>query len=213
MQTSDLIKQLSTQVTPVSRQSCVRRLLLAWLTGTATALLLLTLTIGVRGDLGSAIFTWSFWMKWLYTIALIVIGVMLSLYFARPDNHSAKVLWWLLVPFVLLALLAAYQLNNAPQDAIHFMWMGHSALICPWNIFGISIPVFIALMWMMRKLAPTQLRLAGFAAGCLAGASGATVYALLCNESTAPFIVAWYSLGILLPGLLGAIIGTKVLRW
>mgnify|MGYP001552385294 CR=1 FL=1 len=98
-------------------------------TGTATALLLLTLTIGVRGDLGSAIFTWSFWMKWLYTIALIVIGVMLSLYFARPDNHSAKVLWWLLLPFVLLALLAAYQLNNAPQDAIHFMWMGHSACI------------------------------------------------------------------------------------
>lgn len=212
MQTSDLIKQLSTQVTPV-RQSYSRRFLFAWLTGTAAALLLLVLTKGVRGDLTTAIFTWPFWMKWLYTIALSVIGMMLALYFARPENRSTRVLWWLLVPVVLLALLATQQLNDAPPEAIHHMWMGHSALMCPWNIFGMSIPVFIAVMWMMRRLAPTRLRLAGFAAGSLAGASGATVYALLCNESAAPFVVAWYSLGILLPGLLGALLGRKVLCW
>ncbi|HVY23791.1 MAG TPA: DUF1109 domain-containing protein [Steroidobacteraceae bacterium] len=212
MQTSDLIKQLSTQVTPV-RQSYSRRFLLAWMTGTAASLLLLVLTIGVRGDLGEAVYTWPFWMKWLYTIGLGIVGMMLSLYFARPDNRSARGLWWLLVPVALLSLLAVHELQDAPPEAVHRIWMGHSALMCPWNIFGISIPAFIAVMWMMRKLAPTQLRLAGFAAGCLAGASGATVYALLCNESTAPFVVAWYSLGMLLPGLLGALIGPKVLRW
>ena len=213
MQTDDLIKQLSMQATTVPRRSYARRFLLAWLTGSAAALLLLVLTIGVRGDLYSAMFTWPFWMKWLYTFTLIFIGVLLSLYFARPDNHSSRVLWWLLLPVTLLALLAMYDLNNAAPESIHHMWMGHSALMCPWNIFGISIPVFVAVMWMMRRLAPTQLRKAGFAAGCLAGASGATVYALLCNESTTPFIVTWYSLGILLPGLLGMMLANKVLRW
>jgi len=213
MHTDDLIKQLSTQVAPVASRSFTRRFAYAWLTGTAIALLLLLLTIGVRGDLYTAMFTWSFWMKWLYTIGLIVIGGALSLYFSRPENHSGRVFWWLLLPIVLLAVTAVYQLNNAAPESIHHMWMGHSALMCPWNIFGVSIPVFIAVMWMMRRLAPTQLRKAGFAAGCLAGASGATVYALLCNESTAPFVVTWYSLGILLPGLLGALIANKVLRW
>jgi len=213
MQTNDLINQLSSHVAPVSRQSFVRRFLLAWLVGSAAALLLLVLTIGVRGDLQAAMFTWPFWMKWMYTIALIVIGVVLSLHFARPENHSGRLLWWLIAPAALLALLAAYDLNNAPSESIHHMWMGHSALMCPWNIFGVSIPVFIAVMWMMRRMAPTQLRKAGFVAGCLAGASGATVYALLCNESTAPFVVTWYSLGILLPGLLGALLANKVLRW
>jgi len=213
MQTDDLIKQLSTQVTPVTQQSFARRFLFAWLTGLAAALLLLVATIGVRGDLTAAMFTWPFWMKWLYTMTLIVIGVGLSLYFARPQNHSGRVLWWLLVPMVLLALLAMYDLRHAPPESIHHMWMGHSALMCPWNIVAVSLPVFVAVMWMMRRLAPTQLRKAGFAAGCLAGASGATVYALLCNESSSPFVVTWYSLGILLTGLLGALLANKLLRW
>ena len=213
MQTSDLIKQLSTQVTPVPRRSFLRRFVLAWLIGSAASLLLLLLGIGVRGDLGSAIFTWPFWMKWLYTLTLSIIGVTLSLYFGRPENHSARLLWWLLLPVVLLSCLAMHDLNNAPPESIHHMWMGHSALMCPWNIFAISIPVFIAVMWMMRRLAPTQLHMAGFAAGLLAGASGATVYALLCKESAAPFILVWYSLGMLLPGLLGALLAPKVLRW
>ncbi len=213
MQTNDLIKQLSTQMTPVSRQSFSRRFLFAWLIGFAAALLMLTTTIGVRGDLSAAILTLPFWIKWLYTTSFVIVGSSLSLYFARPDNRSRRVLWWLLLPTALLSLLAIHEISTTPPEAIHHMWMGHSALHCPWNIFAISIPVFIAVMWMMRRLAPTQLRLAGFAAGCLAGASGATVYALLCNESTTPFILVWYSLGMVLPGLLGALLAPKVLRW
>ena len=213
MQTADLIKQLSAQARPVPRQTFARRFLLAWLIGSAAALLLLMVTVGVRGDLGSAIFTWPFWMKWLFTISLSVIGILLCLYFARPDNYSGRVLWWLSVPVILLALLAAFDLSSASSEATHHMWMGHSALMCPWNIFAVSLPVFVGVMWMMRRLAPTQLRNAGFAAGCLAGASGATVYALLCNESAAPFVMTWYSLGIVLPGLLGALLANKLLRW
>lgn len=213
MQTDDLIKQLSMHVQPVSRQSFGQRFWFAWLVGISAALLLLLGVRGVRGDLGEAMLTLPFWIKWLYTISLIVIGALLSMYFGRPENRSSSILWWLLAPFTLMLLLAIYDLQHALPESIHHMWMGHSALVCPWNIFGLSLPVFIAMMWIMRRLAPTRLRLAGFAAGCLAGASGATVYALLCNESTTPFILTWYSLGMLLPGLLGALIANRTLRW
>jgi len=213
MQTNDLIKQLSTQVTAVKPRSFMRRFLLAWLIGIAAALLLLVSTIGVRGDLSTAMLTVPFWIKWLYTISLMFIGSMLAMYFAQPENRSPRVLWWLVLPSTLLSMVAIFDLHQAPKESIHHMWMGHSALMCPWNILAVSLPVFVALMWMMRKLAPTELRLTGFAAGCLAGASGATVYALLCNESTTPFILAWYSLGMVLPGLLGAALGPKLLRW
>jgi hypothetical protein len=213
MQTSDLIQQLSTQVMPVKRQSLTRRLLLVWSIGFFIALVMLLISTGVRRDLSAAVLTLPFWIKWGYTLSLVVIGVMLVMRFARPEQQSKHVLWWLMLPALLLLLIATYDLAQAPAEQIHHMWMGHSALRCPWNIFAISLPVFVALMLIMRKFAPTQLPTAGFVAGCLAGASGATVYALLCNESAAPFILVWYSLGMLLPGLLGAALGSKILRW
>ena len=70
-----------------------------------------------------------------------------------------------------------------------------------------------AIMWAMRRFAPTRTTLAGAAAGLLAGGVSATVYGLHCDESTAPFVALWYSLGISLTALTGAVIGSRVLRW
>ena len=65
----------------------------------------------------------------------------------------------------------------------------------------------------MKGLAPTRLRWAGAAAGLLAGAGGALVYALHCPEMAAPFIGIWYLLGMLIPTTIGALVGPRVLRW
>ncbi|MFO1333443.1 MAG: NrsF family protein, partial [Rubrivivax sp.] len=56
-------------------------------------------------------------------------------------------------------------------------------------------------------------RAAGFAAGLLAGAIGALAYALACTEMAMSFVAAWYTLGILMVGALGALLGPRVLRW
>ena len=56
-------------------------------------------------------------------------------------------------------------------------------------------------------------RLAGFSAGCLAGAAAAGLYAIHCNETAAAFVVSWYTAGILLPALAGVFIGPRVLHW
>jgi hypothetical protein len=43
------------------------------------------------------------------------------------------------------------------------------------------MPAFVALMWAMRGLAPTQLVLSGAAADLLSGTIDATVYSLHCT--------------------------------
>jgi hypothetical protein len=211
--TAELIQHLTADVRPISSQALVRRLFAGLVVGIAIALLVLLLSVGVRADLRTAVFTVPFWMKWLYAGSLSVIGFGWCVRLARPDAKSITLPWWMLVPVALLLLLSLYELRYAPAEAVHKLWMGHSALICPFNIMGFALPVFVSVALMLRRLAPTRLRLAGFAAGCVAGASGAVVYALYCNESAAPFVLVWYSVGMVLPALVGAALGPRLLRW
>lgn len=77
----------------------------------------------------------------------------------------------------------------------------------------LSAPALAAVLWAMRGLAPTRPRTAGFAAGLLAGSLGALGYALYCPELSPLFVLVWYTLGILIPAGLGALLGPLLLRW
>jgi hypothetical protein len=99
-----------------------------------------------------------------------------------------------------------------PAERYSYM-VGHSAARCPWAILALSIPALAGLVWALRGLAPTRLRLAGVCAGLLAGTIGAAGYALSCSEESAAFVAVWYSLGIALCGLLGGALGSRLLRW
>ena len=72
--------------------------------------------------------------------------------------------------------------------------------------------MLVGAFWVLRGLAPTRLTVAGAAAGLAAGAIASLVYSFHCDESAMPFIAVWYTLGILIPGLIGAIAGRFVLR-
>ena len=91
--------------------------------------------------------------------------------------------------------------------------MGSSALVCPLYIMALSFPFFAVVMAFMRRLAPTELTLAGAAAGLLAGGLGAWVYSFHCTEGGLPFLAVWYSLGVLAVALAGALLGRSLLRW
>jgi len=53
----------------------------------------------------------------------------------------------------------------------------------------------------------------GAAAGLLAGAAGALIYALHCPEMDAPFLAIWYLPGMLIPTAAGTLLGPRLLRW
>jgi hypothetical protein len=69
------------------------------------------------------------------------------------------------------------------------------------------------LVWALRGLAPTRLRLTGGIAGFAAGSIGALAYSLHCPELAAPFIGVWYLLGITICASLGVWAGPRLLRW
>jgi len=75
------------------------------------------------------------------------------------------------------------------------------------------LPALAAALWAVRGLAPTRPWAAGFAAGLLAGSVGAFGYSLSCPEASPAFVAAWYTLGIVLTGAVGAALGPRVLRW
>jgi hypothetical protein len=113
----------------------------------------------------------------------------------------------------LIALLALIAMLLAPPSARDLMLMGHSARLCPFLVLASALPPLAGLIWAMRGLAPTQFRETGFVIGLAAGGIGAFAYAWHCNETGAPFLAVWFSLGIGAAAFLGWLVGPRVLRW
>jgi hypothetical protein len=142
------------------------------------------------------------------------VGALLAvLRLSRPGVLLGRVPGALAAPVVAMWLLAAIVLLVAAPGERDELILGQSAASCPFTIAFLSVPLFGAVLWAMKGLAPTRLALAGAMAGLLSGAGGALVYALYCTEMAAPFIGVWYLAGMLIPAVLGAFLGAHLLRW
>ncbi|OYR07648.1 NrsF family protein [Brucella grignonensis] len=210
--TDDLINRLAVNAKPVSADA-MRWLFLRHATGGVVAgLAIMLLFLGIRHDLSLAMTTVSFWTKFFYGIFLLLILVPAVFVLSRPIRSQPH---WRPVVLLLVCLMGAalYQWESvAPEQRDVLLW-GHTALVCPWLIVLISLPMLASLLVAMRRLAPAHPALAGFAAGIVSGSSGALVYSLHCPETGIPFVAAWYTLGIAITGLLGLIGGRIWLRW
>lgn len=213
MRTEDLIEQLGATVKPVPHNAAVRRLCVGLACGAVPALLLLIAWLGVRPDIADASRTAPFWMKWIYTLSLGAAALVMVRRLGSADGKVGRAWWGLAAPVAIVAMMGAVEMLRAPAEARAGMWLGHTAAQCTVAILALSGPVFVGLLWAFRRLTPTRLRQAGAAAGVLAGAIAASVYALTCPEQTAAFMVTWYSAGILAAGAVGALIGPRLLKW
>jgi hypothetical protein len=169
--------------------------------------------LGFRSDMNVAAASMMFWMKFAYVLAVAAFAVWAADALARPAGPGRGRIAWLALPVTLVAILAAWKLMDAPPPSRGAMIMGASAAVCPWRIIVFSAPPLVGLTLAVRGLAPTRMRWAGAMIGTAAGGAGAFAYALHCDESTAPFLAIWYTLGIAGAGTLGALLGPRVLRW
>jgi hypothetical protein len=213
MTTEELILALSADLKPVSVYAVLQRLGTGVLIGLLVSTPLVVTGLGVRPDLTLAVYGIPFWMKWAYTVSLGAGAIFTLSRLARPARESLTVLWILAFPVLALIGCAAQELANTPLDHWHALWIGNSWMSCPRAVLGLSVPIFLGLLWSFRSLAPTRLWAAGAVAGLASGAWAATIYGLHCPESSAIFVLTWYSLGILLATGLGAVLGPFVLRW
>lgn len=213
MRTEDLIQTLAADTPRVGRHAVEQRVLAGLAVGAAGTLAITAATLGLRADLPGSVMEGHFLMKWGYSLSLGLIAAMAVLRAARPESPPWRSAWLLALPFGLLLAGSVVELALAPADHRMAMLMGHSNWKCMAAVSLLSLPIFAGLTWAFRQLAPTRLRSAGVALGLTAGATSATLYALHCSEVTATFVVTWYTLGILLSGLIGALVGPRLLRW
>ncbi|MDZ3992404.1 DUF1109 domain-containing protein [Pseudomonas sp. Teo4] len=213
MKTDDLIALLAAGEGPVDRHALARRLVLALLGGALAAVLMTVAIFGVRSDLALVAHTPLFWAKLALPGSLALLGLWLTQRLARPGVKGGA-LWGLLgLPLLLVWLGAAASLLGAPVEARADLILGRTWRTCPLNITLLSVPTFIAVFWAVRGLAPTRLRQAGAAGGLLAGATATLAYCLHCPEMEVPFWGLWYVLGMLVPTVVGAALGPRLLRW
>jgi hypothetical protein len=212
VKTDELIAHLSAELAP-TQPHYVRGVLASGLgLGILFSGLLMLTAMGPRPDLVVAMAKGAFWMKLTYTLSFAALGLWMVERLGRSDASARTPALLLAVPMILLLAVAILQLME-PGANRHHLVMGDSWRVCALDILTLSLPLFLTLFWALRKLAPTRLGLAGAAAGLLAGAAGASIYAFHCVEYTAPFILVWYSTGMALAAAIGAGLGRWALRW
>jgi hypothetical protein len=213
MKTQDLVSLLSTGVEAVDLRLHSRRWLLALVGGTLSALLLAGGLLKLNPALWDETSMSAFWVREGYCAALSALGFITVVRLARPGVRLGLAPMGIALAVIAMWILAVVTLIAAsPQNRARLI-LGHTAGICPFLIALIATPLLIALLWVMRSLAPTRLRWAGAAAGFAAGSIGALAYTVHCPELAAPFVGTWYLLGMLIPAAFGAWVGPRVLRW
>lgn len=211
MKTELLIDILARGAGPAPRALAARRLAPVAAAGLLTSALLALVLMGPLP--GSMFATPAPWIKLGYTGLVVLAAGWLVTRASLPIARVEAPRWALLAVLLTMAAVGAGSLIvGSPSGRLDAL-MGHSWLQCPWNVLALSLPALGLSLWAVRGLAPTRPVSAGFAAGLFAGGLGAFGYSLSCPEASPAFVAVWYTLGIVLTGLLGAALGPRLLRW
>lgn len=213
MKTDELVDLLARSNAPVAREPANRRFALALGWGLFGATLAMALLLGVRPDIATAMQLPMFWIKLGLPLLVAAVAYHASTCLARPGMRARYVAASLIALLAAIWLPAAMVLLQATPDERAALIFGRTWLSCLIFIPLLSIPLLAGILWAMKGLAPTRLRAAGAAAGLLAAALSAAVYALHCPELAAPFLAIWYVLGMAIPAVAGSLLGPRLLRW
>lgn len=210
MKTEQLIDLLATGIAPAAAHPFGRRLLRAGLVGFVASVGLAALLAGLNP--AASLLTSATWMKLGYVGLVALAAGALCARLARPLADWRIAAGGLAAVVIGMAGLAAAVSGAAPPGQRLAVWLGHSWLLCPLLVALLSLPALGITLRALRGLAPMRPLPVAAAAGVFAGAVGALGYALACDEVAAPFVAAWYTLGIAVVGGLGALAGPRLLR-
>ena len=210
MKTDNLINALVADRMP--RGKLRWTLVAALLAGGLVSLVLFIAALGVRADIEPALGTWRFEIK--VGLVLVALGLAFSLCIAlsRPaaPAHPGR----RLLPLAALAVLAvAIELFVVPSAAWANRLVGSNALVCLIAIPTLAIAPLAALLAILRSGAPASPALAGGAAGLLAAAAAGALYAFHCFDDSPLFVATWYTAAAIPVVAIGALAGSRLLRW
>jgi hypothetical protein len=213
MKTDDLISMLAREPAGLTAPPQGERVRAALAVAAGGSFALMIAWLGLNPELRDDLSLPMFWVKVGFALSLaLMLGFALSR-LGRP-GRTAKPMFAAAGLFALLMLLMGIVAGfTGDRAAASAALNGYGTFDCPIAIATLSIPLFIASFWAMRQFAPTQLTLAGGVAGLFSGAVAATIYALHCVGYHPTYVAVWYSVGMLIPGIVGAALGRSLLRW
>jgi hypothetical protein len=210
MKTSDLITMLSRGVEPENSKWRMR-MALTLLAGLAIAAALVVAFMGMRLDIGTA--TLPVLLKAGFSALAAACVLPLAMRLMRPGAPLGWRIAAVLIFMGVSALATLIALLGLPSELRLRSWTGGGF---PWCIVLIPLfaaPAAVLLAWLARSLAPTRLTLAGAAIGALSGGLGAMAYAMYCPVDSVAFVTTWYVAAIAICAAVGAVLGSKLLRW
>jgi hypothetical protein len=212
MNTEDLVRALAADHS-ARDHSLEWGLASATLAGLVAAAALFVLALGPRDDLADLLTDPRFVFKLGLMLLLAASSAMLALRLARP---AAGAMTWSLalatVP-ILLLIAVIVELISLPRASWMEELIGSNSLLCLASIPLLAAPVLIAALGALRHGAPLRPALSGAVAGLFAGGLGAALYATHCTDDSPLFVATWYSLAIGMVTVVGAVAGSKLLRW
>lgn len=211
--TSDIVDRLVRDLKPVPQHALLHHFALGIAPAFAISLFAELTALGLRIDMAEALTLPVFWIKSAYNALIAWVAFYATYRLARPDGSQGPLFGLLAMIFVGMAVIAGIQLFSNSPETYKGLIIGTSALHCPLLIVGFALPILSGMLWVLRTSAPTDLTRTGLTAGIAAGAAGAWVYSWFCTENGMPFVLIWYSTGILLTAVLGAFAGSRLLRW
>jgi hypothetical protein len=212
MNTNRLIDILSTNLEPVKPGKVRKTLAWGLIIGGVAAFALMLATVGPRRDIAGQGLVFLI-LKLLFTLSLIGTGAVLLVRLTHPGRDRRRHFALLFLPFVALLVAALAALAIRAPAAWSGMIFGMEWLTCLICIPLFAVVPFAVLIWVLRKGAPTNLKVTGAIAGLVAGSLGAAAYAFHCPGDSLPFIAIWYAAPIALCTFIGALLGLPLLRW
>jgi len=152
-------------------------------------------------------------LKFAVTLALASAAITISLHLARPEASLRGFVWLLAIPAGLLVAGISGEMMMPQRLPMMTRLVGHNSKICMTAVPLMSLPLLAASLLGLRHGAPARPAVAGAMAGLLSAGLAATLYASHCTDDSPLFVATWYSIGTALITALGALIGSKVLRY
>lgn len=188
-------------------------LALALLAAAPVSILMFFSALGVRPDVMIAMHNPFFDLKFAVTLALAISAITVSLHLSRPEASLRGWVWLLMVPVGLLAAGIAGEMMMPQRLPMMTRLVGSNSRICMTAIPLMSLPLLAASLFGLRQGAPTRPALAGAVAGLLSAGLAATLYASHCTDDLPLFVATWYTIATALVAAIGALAGSKLLRF
>jgi hypothetical protein len=188
-------------------------LMLTLLAAAPVSLLIFFAELGVRPDIMTAMRNPFFDLKFAVTLALAISSIAVALHLSRPEASLRGFGWFLLIPAGILAACIGGEMMMPQRVPMVTRLIGSNSKICMTVIPTLSLPLLVAALIGLRHGAPARPALSGAIAGLLSAGFAATLYASHCTDDSPLFVATWYTLATALVAAVGALIGSRMLRY